>query len=46
MGLLERLEGLIPDPASPSPMDILQAEEKKHIRRRAPRRKTGGRPHG
>jgi hypothetical protein len=40
MGLLERLEGLIPDPAAPSPMDILQAEEKKHIRRRAPRRKA------
>jgi hypothetical protein len=46
MGLLERLEALIPDPATPSPMDILQVEEKKHIRRRAPRRKTGSQPHG
>lgn len=38
MGLLERLEGLVPDPASLSPMDILEGERKKHIRQRAPRR--------
>jgi hypothetical protein len=38
MGLLDRLEGLVPDPASPSPMDILEGERKKHIRQRAPRR--------
>ena len=38
MGLLERLEGMVPDPASSSPMDILEAEQKKHIRQRAPRR--------
>jgi hypothetical protein len=46
MGLLERLEGLVPDPASPSPMDILQAEQKKHIRQRAPRSKTRSQIHG
>jgi hypothetical protein len=40
MGLLERLDQLVPDPASPSPMDILQGEREKHIRQRAPRRKT------
>jgi hypothetical protein len=46
MGLLERLEGLVPDPASPSPMDILQAEQEKHIRQRAPRRMTRTQTHG
>jgi hypothetical protein len=40
MGLLERLEGLVPDPATPSPMDILQAERAKPPRQRAPRGKT------
>jgi hypothetical protein len=39
MGLLDRLEGLVPDPTSPSPMDILQAEQGKRVRQRAPRRK-------
>jgi hypothetical protein len=38
MGLLERLEGLVPDPASLSPMDILEAQQKKYVRQRAPRR--------
>jgi broad specificity phosphatase PhoE len=38
MGLLDRLEELVPDPASLSPMDILEAERTKHIRQRAPRR--------
>ncbi|MDP9008171.1 MAG: hypothetical protein M3N91_05605 [Pseudomonadota bacterium] len=46
MGLLERLEGLVPDPASPSPMEILQAEQEKRIRQRAPRRKTRSQTHG
>jgi len=46
MGLLERLEGLVPDPASPSPMDILQAEQEKRIRQRAPRRKPRSQTHG
>lgn len=40
MGLLERLERLVPDPATPSPMDILHAERAKRPRQRAPRRKT------
>jgi hypothetical protein len=38
MGLLERLEGLVPDPTTSSPMDILQAERAKRPRQRAPRR--------
>ena len=40
MGLLERLEGLVPDPATLSPLDILQAERAKRPRQRAPRRKS------
>jgi len=39
MGLLERLDGLVPDPSTPSPMSVLQAEQAKRIRQRAPRRK-------
>jgi hypothetical protein len=38
MGLLERLEGLVPDPTTSSPMYILQAERAKRPRQRAPRR--------
>jgi hypothetical protein len=38
MDLLERLEHLVPDPAAPGPMDILAAEQAKHVRKRAPRR--------
>jgi hypothetical protein len=44
MGLLERLEGLVPDPSAPSPMDILQAEQAKRTRQRAPRRKPVAKP--
>jgi hypothetical protein len=44
MGLLERLEGLVPDPLTPSPMDILQAEQAKRTRQRAPRRKQAASP--
>jgi hypothetical protein len=40
MGLIERLEGLVPDPLTPSPMDILQAEQATRTRQRAPRRKS------
>jgi hypothetical protein len=39
MGLLDRLDGLVPDPATLSPLDILQAERTKRPRQRAPRRK-------
>ena len=39
MGLLERLECLVPDPASPSPLQILEAERAPRPRQRAPRRK-------
>jgi len=38
MGLLERLEGLVAG-SHPEPMDILQAEQAKRTRQRAPRRK-------
>jgi hypothetical protein len=38
MGLLERLESLVPDPASPSPLEILKAERAVRPRQRAPRR--------
>ncbi|HEX3603327.1 MAG TPA: hypothetical protein VHU43_04495 [Steroidobacteraceae bacterium] len=45
MGLLERLENLVPDPASPSPLEILEAQRTRRPRQRAPRRslKTGPR---
>lgn len=47
MDLLERLEGLVPEPASPSPMELLRASQKKAARRRAPRRKpSAGAPRG
>src|SRR5258708_37032703 len=39
MGLLERLEGLVPDPSTPSPMRILQPEQAKRTPQRAPPRK-------
>lgn len=38
MGLLERLESLVPDPASASPLEILEAERAQRPRQRAPRR--------
>jgi hypothetical protein len=40
LGLLERLESLVPDPATPSPLEILQAERGDKPRQRAPRRKS------
>jgi hypothetical protein len=38
MGLLERLENLVPDPDSASPLEILEAERALRPRQRAPRR--------
>ena len=38
MGLLERLDGLVPDPASASPLEILEAARAQRPRQRAPRR--------
>lgn len=45
MGLLERLENLVPDPASPSPLQILEAERAVRTRQRAPRRPSKPEPH-
>ena len=53
LGLLDRLETLVPDPASPGPMELLEAaRNEKPPRKRAPRTRapassTEGRPkHG
>jgi hypothetical protein len=52
MGLLERLENLVPDPASASPLEILEAERTLRPRQRAPRQRAPRRtskpepPHG
>lgn len=40
MGLLDRLEALIPTPEGPGPLDLLEAERSKPVRKRAPRRPT------
>lgn len=47
MGLLDRLEDLIPEPSTPTPLELLQASLENPPRRRAPRRKKAavrGRP--
>jgi hypothetical protein len=36
-GLLERLEQLVPEPATPSPMELLKAQRAVRTRQRAPR---------
>jgi hypothetical protein len=36
-GLLTRLEQLVPDPATPSPMEILKSQRARRSRQRAPR---------
>ena len=38
LDLLDRLEDLIPDPDSPGPLEILEAERARPKRQRAPRR--------
>lgn len=38
LDLLDRLEDLIPDPDSPSPLEVLEAERAKLKRQRAPRK--------
>jgi hypothetical protein len=40
MGLLDRLGSLVPDPATPSPLEILRAERSRKPRQRAPRRRA------
>ena len=42
MGLLDRLDELVPAPDGPSPLDLLEAERSKPVRRRAPRRSKPG----
>lgn len=37
LGLLDRLEGLMPETDSPGPMALLEAERTKTLRKRAPR---------
>jgi hypothetical protein len=39
-GLLDRLEQLVPDPATPSPMDLLTAQRAARPRQRAPRSRS------
>lgn len=38
MGLLDRLGELVPTPEGPGPLDLLEAEQAKPVRQRAPRR--------
>lgn len=38
MGLLDRLQDLVPSPDGPSPLDILESERRAAPRQRAPRR--------
>lgn len=42
LGLLDRLDGLIPSPGAPGPLDVLEAEQAKVKRKRAPRSDKGG----
>jgi hypothetical protein len=43
MGLVDRLEGLVPQPDGPGPLALLEAERaRKKPRQRAPRRSAGG----
>lgn len=37
LGLLDHLEDLMPSPEAPGPLDVLEAEQKKIERKRAPR---------
>ncbi|HEY2783178.1 MAG TPA: hypothetical protein VGI90_20555 [Steroidobacteraceae bacterium] len=46
MGLLERLESLVPDPGTPSPLEILEAQRTLRPRQRAPRRNLKAEPRG
>jgi hypothetical protein len=46
LGLLDRLENLVPDPASPSPLEILEAQRTLRPRQRAPRRSFKTERHG
>jgi len=42
LGLVDRLEDLVPQPDSPGPLAMLQAERARQQRQRAPRRPAGG----
>jgi hypothetical protein len=42
MGLLDRLEELVPASEGPSPLDLLEAEQSNPARKRAPRRQNAG----
>jgi hypothetical protein len=40
LNLLDRLEGLIPEPDAPGPLELLAAEKKRTRRQRAPRTRS------
>jgi hypothetical protein len=40
LDLLDRFETLVPDPSTPSPLELLEAERAKRPRQRAPRRSS------
>lgn len=46
LGLVANLEELVPDPDGPSPLEILEAEQKRPARQRAPRSDRGSRRGG
>lgn len=43
LDLLEGLESLMPEPAGPSPLDLLEADRAERERQRAPRTRAGAR---
>lgn len=44
LGLVDRLEGLVPQPEGPGPLALLEAERARKPRQRAPRRSRRGAP--
>ena len=46
LDLLDGLESLFPAPDTPGPLALLAAEQKGNRRKRAPRTRTPGNPHG
>jgi hypothetical protein len=40
MGLLDRLEDLVPEPSTATPLELLHASRKNSLRQRAPRQKA------
>ncbi|MBI5503826.1 MAG: helix-turn-helix transcriptional regulator [Deltaproteobacteria bacterium] len=42
LGLLDRLEALVPDPETPGPLEILELSRARPVRQRAPRKPAHG----